>query len=147
MTLTEKINEDIKTAMLAKDKDKLEALRAIKAGILLAQSSGENITPESELKMLQKMVKQRKESAEIYKTQNREDLVKTELFQAVVIETYLPTQMTKEEITIAVKNIIDQTGANSVKDMGKVMGMASKELAGKADNKIVSSIVKELLNS
>lgn len=147
MTLTEKINEDIKTAMLAKDKDKLEALRAIKAGILLAQSSGENITPESELKMLQKMVKQRKESAEIYKTQNREDLVKTELFQAVVIETYLPTQMTKEEITIAVKNIIAQTGANSVKDMGKVMGMASKELAGKADNKIVSSIVKELLNS
>jgi len=147
MTLTEKINADIKSAMLAKEKEKLEALRAIKAGILLAQTSGEAITPESELKMLQKMVKQRRESAEIYKTQNRDDLVKAELDQAAVIETYLPAQMSQDDITVIIKKIISQTGATSAKDMGKVMGMASKELAGKADNKIVSIIVKELLNA
>jgi uncharacterized protein len=147
MSLTEKINSDIKAAMLAKEKEKLDALRAIKAGILLAQTSGEPVTPESELKMLQKMVKQRRESAEIYKTQNRDDLVKIELDQAAVIETYLPAQMSHADITVIVKKIIAQTGATSAKDMGKVMGMASKELAGKADNKIVSNIVKELLNS
>ncbi len=147
MSLTEKINADIKTAMLAKEKEKLEALRAIKAGILLAQTSGEPVTPESEVKMLQKMVKQRRESAEIYKTQNRDDLVKIELDQAAIIETYLPAQMSQEEIIVVVKKIIAQTGATSAKDMGKVMGIASKELAGKADNKIVSTIVKELLNS
>jgi uncharacterized protein len=147
MSLTDKINADIKAAMLAKEKEKLDALRAIKAGILLAQTSGEAVTPESEIKMLQKMVKQRRESAEIYKTQNREDLVKIELDQAAVIETYLPAQMSKDEITVVVKNIIAQTGATSAKDMGKVMGVAAKELAGKADNKIVSTIVKELLNS
>lgn len=147
MSLTEKINADIKAAMLAKEKEKLEALRAIKAGILLAQTSGEAVTPESEVKMLQKMVKQRRESAEIYKTQNRDDLVKIELDQAAIIETYLPAQMSQEEIAVVVKKIIAQTGATSAKDMGKVMGIASKELAGKADNKIVSTIVKELLNS
>ncbi|OIP03966.1 MAG: glutamyl-tRNA amidotransferase [Bacteroidetes bacterium CG2_30_32_10] len=147
MNLTEKINADIKNAMLAKEKETLDALRAIKAGILLAKSSGEPVTDESELKMLQKMVKQRRESAEIYKTQNRDDLVKIELDQAAIIETYLPAQMNQEDITIIVKRIISQTGAASAKDMGKVMGMASKELAGKADNKIVSTIVKELLNS
>ncbi len=147
MSLADKINADIKAAMLAKEKEKLEALRAIKAGILLAQTSGEAVTPESEVKMLQKMVKQRRESAEIYKTQNRDDLVKTELDQAAVIETYLPAQMSAEEITVIVKRIIAETGATSAKEMGKVMGMASKELAGKADNKIVSNIVKELLNS
>jgi len=147
MSLTDKINAHIKAAMLAKEKEKLEALRAIKAGILLAQSSGEVVTPESEIKMLQKMVKQRRESAEIYKTQNRDDLVKIELDQATVIEAYLPAQMNNDEITIVVKKIIAQTGATSAKDMGKVMGIASKELAGKADNKIVSTIVKELLNS
>jgi uncharacterized protein YqeY len=147
MSLTEIINADIKNAMLAKEKEKLEALRAIKAGILLAQTSGETVTPESEIRMLQKMVKQRRESAEIYKTQNREDLVKTELDQAAIIETYLPAQMSPEEITVVVKRIISETGATSAKEMGKVMGIASKELAGKADNKIVSGIVKELLNS
>ena len=147
MNLTEKINADIKNAMLAKEKETLDALRAIKAGILLAKSSGEAVTDESELKMLQKMVKQRRESAEIYKTQNRDDLVKIELNQAARIETYLPAQMNQEDITFIVKRIISQTGAASAKDMGKVMGLASKELAGKADNKIVSTIVKQLLNS
>jgi len=147
MTLSDKINADIKAAMLAKDKEKLDALRAVKAGILLAQTSGEPVTPESEIKMLQKMVKQRRESAEIYKTQHRDDLVRIELQQADIIEKYLPAQMSKEEVMVVVKRIISETGANSLNDMGKVMGIASKELAGKADNKSVSVIIKELLIS
>lgn len=149
MSLSEKINNDIKQTMLARDRRKLEALRAIKAGLLLAKtgkdvSSGE--IPESvELQLLQKLVKQRKESAEIYKQQNREDLADEELFQASIIETYLPKQMSDEEITEEVKKIVAETGANSMKDMGKVMGMASKKLAGKADNKKISNIVKSIL--
>lgn len=149
MSLAEKINNDIKQTMLARDQRKLEALRAIKAGLLLAKtgkdvSSGE--IPESvELQLLQKLVKQRKESAEIYKQQNREDLAEEELFQASIIETYLPKQMSDEEITEEVKKIVADTGAQSMKDMGKVMGMASKKLAGKADNKKISTIVKSIL--
>ncbi len=149
MSLAEKINNDIKQAMLAKDKRKLEALRAIKAGLLLIKtgkdvSSGE--IPESvELQLLQKLVKQRRESAEVYKQQNRQDLADEELFQAGIIETYLPKQMSDEELSEVVKEIVAETGAQSMKDMGKVMGMATKKLAGKADNKKISNIVKSIL--
>ncbi len=149
MSLAVKINDDIKSAMLAKDRRKLEALRAIKAALLLAKTgkdtmSGE-IPEEVELSILQKLVKQRKESAEIYKSQNRADLVEDEVFQASIIEAYLPERMSEEDLRKIVKEIVDQTGAGSMKDMGKVMGMASKQLAGKADNKTISGIVRELL--
>jgi uncharacterized protein YqeY len=149
MKLAEKINDEIRRAMLAKDKQKLEALRAIKAALLIAKtgkdmSSGE--IPETvELQLLQRLVKQRKESAGIYQEQNRPDLAEEELFQAVIIEAFLPQQMAEDEIRAAVKKIIDDTGAQSIKDMGKVMGAASKQLAGKADNRSVSEIVKEML--
>ena len=135
--------------MLAKDKQKLEALRAIKAALLIAKtgkdvSSGE--IPETvELQLLQRLVKQRKESAGIYQAQNRPDLAEEELFQAAIIEKFLPQQMAEDEIRAAVKKIIEDTGAQSIKDMGKVMGAASKQLAGKADNRSVSEIVKEML--
>lgn len=151
MELEKMINEDIKQAMLTKDREKLEALRAIKAALLLEKtgkdtSSGE--IPESvELKMLQKLVKQRRESAEIYKSQNRPDLAEVELFQASIIEKYLPGLMSEDEITEAVKQVITETGATGMKDMGKVMGSITKRLAGKADNKVVSEIVKKLLGS
>ncbi len=149
MSLSEKINNDIKQAMLARDKRKLEALRAIKASLLLAKtgkdmSSGE--IPETlEMQLLQRLVKQRKESAQIYKEQNREDLLEEEMFQAGIIEAYLPQQMSEEEITVVVKEIVEQTGATEMKDMGKVMGAASKRLAGKADNKTISNIIKSIL--
>lgn len=149
MSLAEKINTDIKQTMLARDKRKLEALRAIKAGLLLAKtgkdtSSGE--IPETiEIQLLQKLVKQRRESAEIYKQQNRTDLAEEEIFQADIIQTYLPQQISEDEIIGIVKTIIAQTGASGMKDMGKVMGAASKQLAGKADNKKISVIVKSLL--
>ena len=149
MSLAEKINNDIKQAMLAKDKRKLEALRAIKAGLLLIKtgkdtSAGE--IPESvELQLLQKLVKQRKESAEIYMQQNRKDLAEEETFQAGIIEEFLPKQMSEEELKAEVSKIVAEVGASSMKDMGKVMGMASKKLAGKADNKKISTMVKELL--
>jgi hypothetical protein len=148
MELEKLINEDLKNTMLARDAEKLEALRAIKAALLLEKTK-EGTTgeiPETvELKLLQKLVKQRRESAEIYKAANREDLAKKELFEASIIEKYLPQQLSEEEVTEKVKAIIAQTGASSVKDMGKVMGMASKELAGKVDNKMVSEIVRKLL--
>jgi len=149
MSLAEKINNDIKQAMLARDKRKLEALRAIKASLLLAKtgkdmSSGE--IPETiEMQLLQRLVKQRKESAQIYKEQKREDLMEEELFQAGIIEAYLPQQMSEEEITVVVKEIVEQTGAAGMKDMGKVMGATTKKLAGKADNKTISNIVKSIL--
>ncbi len=134
--------------MLAREQDKLEALRAIKAAILLEKTkegaTGE-IGEEVELKILQKLVKQRRESADIYKSANREDLAIKELFEASVIETFLPAQLSIGEVTQKVKMIITQTGAMTIKDMGKVMGIASKELAGKADNKTISEIVKNLL--
>ena len=146
MALEEKINADIKTAMLAKDAAKLEALRAVKSAILLLKTSPEGYTDDTEIKALQKMVKQRKETADIYKTQNRADLADTELFQAGIIESYLPQQMGEEEIRSEVSKIIASVGASSPVDMGKVMGIASKQLAGKADGKIISTIVKELLS-
>ncbi|MCX6305303.1 MAG: GatB/YqeY domain-containing protein [Bacteroidetes bacterium] len=150
MSLELKINGDIKTAMLARDAEKLEALRAIKAALLLEKAregaTGE-IGDEVELKILQKLVKQRRESADIYSQANRQDLAKKELYDASVIETYLPRQMSEAEVTEIIKKIVAETGATSVKDMGKVMGAAAKELAGKADNKMISVIVKSLLTT
>ena len=145
MALEEKINADIKTAMLAKDQPKLEAIRGIKAAILLLKSSGKPVTDEDEIKALQKMVKQRREAAEIYATQNRKDLEDVEVFQANLIETYLPKQMSEAEIKAALTQIITQVGAKSPADMGKVMGVATKQLAGKADGKLISSLVKGML--
>jgi hypothetical protein len=148
MELEKLINDDIKKAMLARDPEKLEAIRAVKAALLLEKTK-EGTTgeiPESvELKILQKLVKQRRESADIYAAAGREDLAKKELFEASIIEKYLPQQMGEEELTEKIRQIILQTQASSIKDMGKVMGVASKELAGKADNKTVSEIVKRLL--
>ncbi|MCX6247723.1 MAG: GatB/YqeY domain-containing protein [Bacteroidetes bacterium] len=144
------INNDIKNAMLARDPEKLEALRAIKAALLLEKTK-EGTTgeiPESvELKLLQKLVKQRRESADIYAAAGREDLAGKERFEASIIEKYLPQQMGEAEVTEKIRQIIAQTQASSIKDMGKVMGAASKELAGKADNKMVSEIVKKLLGA
>ena len=147
MSLLEKISADIMAAMKAREMEKLEALRGIKSALLLANTAegSKEITPEDELKILQKLVKQRKESAEIYKTQNRQDLYEVEINQATVIEAYLPAQMSEEEIKKISQDIIAQTGASSIKDMGKVMGMATKQLAGKADNSLVSRLVKEML--
>lgn len=147
MALEEKINSDIKTAMLARDAAKLEALRAVKSAILLLKTSAEGYNDDTELKALQKMAKQRKETAEIYITQNRKDLADVELFQAGIIEAYLPKQMRSEEIKSEISKIIIAVGASSAADMGKVMGIASKQLAGKADGKTISAIVKELLSN
>ena len=150
MELEKLINEDIKSAMLAKDREKLEALRAIKAALLLVKtgkdtSSGE--IPETlEVQLLHKLVKQRKDAAEIYKAQNRQDLYDTEMFQVSIIEKYLPQQMGEDEIREALKKIISETGATGLKDLGKIMGTASKAFSGKADNKKVSEILKQLLS-
>ncbi len=148
MSLFEQINKDIKQAMLNKEKEKLEALRAIKAAFLLAKTEkgSSELTPEKEIEIVRKLVKQRKDSAEIYKQNGRNDLAETELFQASVIEQYLPAQISDEELEAEIKNIIAETGATSIKDMGKVMGTATKKLAGKAENKRIADIVKKLLN-
>lgn len=147
MSLEVKINEDIKQAMLAKNKDLLEALRAVKSALLLAKTekADATVTEEAEIKILQKLVKQRRETAEIYASQNRNDLADVEIFQADVIQKYLPAQMGDEELTAILKGIITEVGATSVKDMGKVMGAAAKKLAGKADNKAISEKVKQIL--
>ena len=146
MTLEEKINAELKTAMLAKDEASLRALRAVKSAILLAKTSGGGtISPEDEIKMLQKLVKQRKESVEIYQNQNRPELAKGEIEEIAVIEKYLPRQLSEDEIREELKKIIAQTGATSAAEMGKVMGAATKHFAGKADNKVVSQLVKQLL--
>jgi uncharacterized protein YqeY len=145
MNLEEQINADIKAAMLAKDSQKLEGLRAIKSAILLMKTSPEGNTPDAELKALQKMVKQRRETAELYKSQNREDLASVELAQASVIEAYLPKQMSEDEIKAAVKEAITSVGAKGPSDLGKVMGIITKQLAGKADGKTVAAIVKQSL--
>ena len=150
MNLTEQINNDIKAAMMAKDQPKLLALRAIKSEILLAKTEkggAAELTEEAGNKIIQKLAKQRRDTAVIYKEQNREDLYKQEEYEASVIEAYLPQQMSTEEITAVIKKIMADTGANSPKDMGKLMGIATKQLAGKADNKIVADTVKSLLNS
>ena len=150
MELEKLINEDIKQTMLAKDAKKLEALRAIKAALLLEKTgkdtSGGEIPESVELKLLQKLVKQRRESAETYIAQNRPDLAEVEIFQAQIIEKYLPEQMSADDVKKAVADVIAQTGAAGMKDMGKVMGMVSKQLEGKADNKLIATLVKELLS-
>lgn len=138
---------EMKAAMRAKDSVKLEALRAVKGAIQQAQTtgSGSDFSEDDELKLLQKLVKQRKDSAAIYKEQGREDLAQPELDQAIVIEKFLPEQLSEAEIEKEVDRIIAETGADGMKDMGKVMGLASKELTGKADGKTISGIVKQRL--
>jgi uncharacterized protein YqeY len=149
MSLEKLINDDIKTAMLAKDKRRLEALRAIKAAILLSKTdkggAGE-MEEDTEMKILQKLVKQRRESAEIFTQQGRTTLAEDEVFQLSVIEKYLPAQMDEDEVKKIIRAIIAESGATSIKDMGRVMGMATKKLAGQADNKLISGLVKTLLN-
>jgi uncharacterized protein YqeY len=147
--LINQIDQDIKQAMLGKQEARLRGLRAIKSALLLARTekgASEDISPETEIKVLQRLIKQRKESAEIYKSQNREDLYKIEAEEMEVIETFLPKQMERGEIEAYLKDLIGRVGAASVKDMGKVMGAANKELAGKADGRTISELVKELLN-
>ena len=145
MTLEEQINADIKTAMLAREAAKLEALRAVKSAILLLKTSADGSAPDAELKALLKMVKQRKETAQIYIEQNRQDMADVELAQAAVIEHYLPKQLTEEEIKTELHTLIAQVGATSMADLGKVMGVATKAFAGRADGKLVSTLVKTLL--
>ncbi len=147
MTLEEKVNAEIKTAMLAKDNRRLEALRAIKAEILLLKTSEKGSSEDAELKTLMKMVKQRRESADIYNGQQRADLADIEISQARVIEGFLPKQMSAEELENAVKATIASAGATSMADMGKVMGIASKQLAGKAEGRAISEMVKKLLSA
>lgn len=148
MNLEQKIMAELKTAMLAKDEKTVRSLRAIKAAIILAKTSegasGE-ITEDGEIKLLQKLVKQRKDSLEIYRQQKREDLAKKEEEEIEVIEKFLPKQLSGEELKEIVQKIITETGASSPSDMGKVMGLANKQLAGKADGKTISTVVKELL--
>ena len=146
MNLQEQITADIKEAMKLKYSDKLMALRAVKAELLLLGTSGEKVNDEAELKALQKLVKQRKESADLYESQNRMDLVETELYQADVISHYLPKQLSVEELDEILQNIISETGAAGMADMGKVMGMASKKVAGRADGKTISERVRALLS-
>ena len=149
MSLTEKISADLIKAMKAKDKVSLEAIRAAKTAFVLARSekgAGSILTSDEELKIIQKLVKQRRESAVIYKEQNRMDLYEKEVVEADVLEKYLPAKMTDEELTIVVREIIERLGAKTAAEMGKVMGVASKELAGKADGRDISVKVKELLS-
>ncbi len=147
MSLESQIQSEIKIAMLAKDEPGLRALRAIKSAILLAKTSGAGgeLSADGELKFLQKLVKQRKESIEIYEKQGRDDLAISEKAEVAVIGKFLPEQMNENDVRAEVKKIIETTGAKSAAEMGKVMGVASKQLAGKADNKLVAAIVKELL--
>lgn len=147
MTFEEKINEDLKTAMKAQDKQALRGIRAIKQAILLAKTDGshDEITEEKFIKMLQKLVKQRRDSLAIFEQQNREDLAAVEREELEIIERYLPKAMSPDELEAAIRKIVEQTGASSMKDMGKVMGMANKEFAGKADGAAISAVVKKIL--
>ncbi|MCH9659770.1 MAG: GatB/YqeY domain-containing protein [Bacteroidetes bacterium] len=149
MSLQAQIMDAMKTAMKAKDAQALQALRSVKSAILLAQTESgakEELTEEAELKLLQKLVKQRKDSAVIFSEQGRDDLASPELAEAEVIAQFLPEQMSEEEIKKVIEAIVAQTGASSMKDMGKVMGMANGQLTGKADGKTISTIVKTLLS-
>lgn len=150
MDLFETINGDIKKAMLAREQARLNTLRGIKKEFLeakTAKGADGTLSDDTALKILTKMVKQRKESAEIYVSQSRQDLADAELAEAAVIEEYLPKQLSDEELTAALAEIIAQVGATSAKDMGKVMGVASKQLSGKAEGRAISAKVKELLNN
>ena len=146
--LSNTIDQEIKKAMLAKDQAQLRGLRAIKAALLLAKTekgSTEDITEDAEVKIIQKLIKQRRESSDIYKTQGREDLAKIEDEEIEVISNFLPKQMDKAEVEAVIARLISESGASSVKDMGKVMGLANKELAGKADGKLIAETVKSQL--
>lgn len=148
MNLFDQVSEDIKKAMLAQDKVAMDTLRGIKKEFLEAKTAKGNngeLADEQAVKILQKMVKQRKESAEMYRSANRPELAENEMAQVAIIEKYLPAQMSEEELVNILKDIIAQTGASSMKEMGKVMGIASKQLAGKADGRIISEKVKQLL--
>ena len=150
MSLKQQIDNDIRSAMLGKRKEELEALRSIKSMILLAETdkggSGE-LTNDAEMKILMKAAKQRKESADIFLQQSRQDLADKELFQMEVIGRYLPKQLSEEELTEEIKKLISETGAKGPQDMGKVMGAATKAFAGRADGKLISEIVKKLLTA
>lgn len=148
MSLEVKIMDNIKEAMKAKDTIALEALRAIKAAIIIAKTetgAGDTLSETDEIKMLQRLVKMRKDSAEIYTTQGRADLAQPELQQITVIEKFLPAQLSEAEITVIISKIIAETGANGIASMGKVMGLAAEDIAGRAEGKTVSAIVKKLL--
>ena len=147
MSLEERINADIKKAMLAKDREKLDSLRAIKAAsrLIKTSKSGTEVSEQEEIQTLQRLVKQRKEAALTYKEQNRQELYDVEMSQAAIIEQYLPQQLSEEEIRQTLQTIIKDLGVTSPKDMGRVMGAAQKQFAGKADNKVVSQLIKELL--
>lgn len=150
MSLEEQINSDIKSAMLARDKRTLEALRAVKAAILLAKTekgSEGAVGDDDEIKILQRLVKQRKDSADLYAEQGRNDLEDEERFQLSVIQKYLPEQLSEQEVRGIIERIIEECGASSMKDMGRVMGLATKQLSGKADNKLIASIVKTALST
>lgn len=147
MSFTEKINADIKTAMLSKDKERLAALRDIKSKLLLEATSGAGeVSEEAAMKIVLKLHKQRMETYELYVAQNREDLANDELFQAKVIEEYLPKMLSEDEVRAEVIEAIKSTGASSPQEMGKVMGILTGKLAGKADGKLISTIVKEELS-
>ncbi|MEK9603111.1 MAG: GatB/YqeY domain-containing protein [Flavobacteriaceae bacterium] len=148
MSLLNTLSDELKAAMRAKDTLKLEALRAIKSAVLLAKTATAGdveLTEEEEIKLLQKLVKQRKDSASIFRSQNRDDLAAPEDAQAEVIGKFLPEQLSPDDIEKIIDQIIAQSGAQGMKDMGKVMGMASKEMAGKADGKTISTLVKQKL--
>lgn len=150
MDLFEQISEDIKKAMLAKEKVKLETLRGVKKEFLeakTAKGSDGSLSDENAIKIIQKMVKQRKDAAQIFKEQNRLDLYENEIAEVEVLETYLPKQLSDQELTTLVKQIIADCGAKDTKDMGKVMGIASKQLAGKAEGRLISEKVKNLLSN
>ena len=149
MGILANLTDEIKNAMRAKDSLKLEALRAIKSAVILEQTAtaaGTELTEEQEIKLVQKLVKQRKDSAQIFRDQNRPDLAEPEEAQAEIISVFLPAQLSEDEIRKIVRDIITQTSAEGMKDMGKVMGMASKQMAGTADGKTISTIVKALLS-
>ncbi len=148
MALAENINKEIKQAMLAKEAGKLKALRAIKSALLLEQTKGgdREVTEEQEIKMLQKLVKQRKDSAAIYEENGRAEAAVEELEEAKYIAEYLPKQLSAEELETTIKEIIQKVGASSMADMGKVMGMASKQLAGKAEGRAIADTVKRMLS-
>lgn len=148
MSLEKNLMADMKTAMKAKDKATLRGLRAMKAAIILAKTdgSGEEVDEAKELKIIQKLIKQRQDSLKIYQEQNRPELAAVEAEEIEVLQRYLPKQMSEDELRTAVQSIIDELGASSMKDMGKVMGKASKTFQGKADNRLVSVMIKELLS-
>lgn len=148
MSLEERITQDLKTAMREKDKAGLRGIRAIKNAILLSKTDGSGtvLDADGEIKLVQKLIKSRKDSLEIYQKQDRADLAVVEEEEIKVLERYLPTQLSEEELTPIIQEIINTTGASSMKDMGKVMGMASGKLAGQADGKTISAIVKKLLS-